>query len=122
MADPSLPPSDYLGLAAWLIGAGGGATLLAGIGKYLFGPKDKALEAPAPIPPPIAPLPPPIDETMPTHFVSHYLLKGDVDHEAMKKAIDSVVAAVTNLSMQVNTIGALLERERKDRNQRARKR
>ena len=113
MADPSLPPSDYLGLAAWLIGAGGGATLLAGIGKYLFGPK--ALEAPAPIPPPI-------DETMPTHFVSHYLLKGDVDHEAMKKAIDSIVTAVTNLSMQVNTIGALLERERKDRNQRGRKR
>ena len=116
MADPSLPPSDYLGLAAWLIGAGGGATLLAGIGKYLFGPK--ALEAPTP-----TPMPPPIDETMPTHFGSHYLLlKGDVDHEAMKKAIDSVVAAVTNLSMQVNTIGALLERERKDRNQRARKR
>ena len=72
MADPSLPPSDYLGLAAWLIGAGGGATLLAGIGKYLFGPK--ALEAPTP-----TPMPPPIDETMPTHFGSHYLLlKGDV--------------------------------------------
>ena len=95
MADPSVPPSDYISLAAWLLGPGVlGAAALA-IGRWFVGPKTQAAETTKTTKPEVTP------QSMvfsggPTDWLAlniHILIENTVQILKALKALTAVIKA-----------------------------
>lgn len=100
MADPHIPPEGW-SVVFWLMGGGSvGGIAIALIGK-IRGAK---------------PAEPPVSRVeVETPWMVQNLLEMKLEIEATKKMVEALTTLISNLTIQVSTVSALLGRRRRNR-------